>query len=117
MQIKIHNEGWIYFVISSIVTFLFIIFIPIIGIIFLILTVYIYYFFRDPIRAIPDGDLVVSPADGIITSIAESNPPIKIDTKVSYIKISIFLNIFNVHVNRLPVSGIIKKLIIFMESL
>ena len=110
MQIKIHNEGWLYFIISSIITFVFIIFIPILGILLLVLTFYIYYFFRDPMRSIPDEDLVVSPADGIITSIVEADPPIKVDTKVNYIKISIFLNIFNVHVNRIPVSGRIDSI-------
>ena len=108
MQFKIHKEGWIYLIISLILSIIFWPFLPILGILFFIFSCYIYYFFRDPDRLIPDHDLIISPADGIITYIGKSKLPINYQTNESFIKVSIFLNIFNVHVNRLPSSGIIK---------
>ena len=107
---KIHREGWVYFVISLIITILIFPFFQIIGIVFLILSLYIYYFFRDPDRYTPVEDFVISPADGIVTFVGEENPPINDNQNIKYIKISIFLNIFNVHVNRIPSSGLITKI-------
>ena len=111
MQIKIHQEGWIYFIVSSILTIIFFPFFPFIGIFFLVLSAYIFYFFRDPIRAIPTEDVIVSPADGLITYIGKSNAPKECNTKKQFLKISIFLNIFNVHVNRTPIAGKIKNIV------
>ena len=111
MQIKIHQEGWIYFIVSSILTIIFFAFFPFIGVFFLVLSAYIFYFFRDPIRAIPTEDVIVSPADGLITYIGKSNAPKECNTKNQFLKISIFLNIFNVHVNRTPIAGIIKNIV------
>ena len=111
MQIKIHQEGWIYFIISSILTILFFPFFPFISLFFLILSAYIFYFFRDPIRVIPTEDVIVSPADGLITYIGKSNAPKECNTKNQFLKISIFLNIFNVHVNRTPIAGKIKNIV------
>ncbi len=74
--------------------------------IFLILLIFTFYFFRDPERVVPLGDdILVSPADGLITSISEHK-----EGKKSYTKVSIFLSVFNVHIQRLPVSGQITKL-------
>ena len=111
MQIKIHNEGRTYFIISIILTIIFFPFFPIIGLFFLLISSYIFYFFRDPKRLIPNEEVIVSPADGIITYIGVSKGPNKgaLDNQ-QFLKISIFLNIFNVHVNRLPTSGVIKKI-------
>ena len=111
MQIKIHQEGWIYFIISSILTIIFFAFFPFIGIFFLVLSAYIFYFFRDPSRIIPKEDVIVSPADGIITYIGKSKAPKECNTKKLFIKISIFLNIFNVHVNRTPIAGKINNIV------
>ena len=111
MQIKIHQEGWIYFIVSSILTIIFFPFFPFIGIFFLVLSAYIFYFFRDPIRTIPTEDVIVSPADGLITYIGKSNAPKECNTKNQFLKISIFLNIFNVHVNRTPIAGKIKNIV------
>ena len=110
MQIKIHNEGRIYFIFTLILTIIVIPFYNFIGLILLIISVYVFYFFRDPNRNVPNEDFIVSPADGIVTFIGESDSPIDNDSNVKYIKISIFLSIFNVHVNRIPTSGIIKKI-------
>jgi len=110
MQFKIHNQGWVYFISSLIVTIILFPFFPTIGIILVIFTCYIFYFFRDPERSIPLDDVIVSPADGIVTYIGPSKDPIGLETKDQFFKISIFLNIFNVHVNRMPTSGIVKKI-------
>ena len=74
--------------------------------IFFILLIFTFYFFRDPERVIPLGDdILVSPADGLITNISEYK-----DGKKTYTKVSIFLSVFNVHIQRLPVSGQITKI-------
>ena len=74
--------------------------------IFLILLIFTFYFFRDPERVVPLGDdILVSPADGLITNISEYK-----EGKKSYTKVSIFLSVFNVHIQRLPVSGQITKI-------
>ena len=74
--------------------------------IFLILLIFTFYFFRDPERVIPLGDdILVSPADGLITNISEYK-----EGKKNYTKVSIFLSVFNVHIQRLPVSGQITKI-------
>ena len=111
MQIKIHQEGWIYFIVSSILTITSFPFFPFIGFFFFILSAFIFYFFRDPIRTVPTEDVIVSPADGLITYIGKSKAPKECNTKKLFIKISIFLNIFNVHVNRTPIAGKIKNIV------
>ena len=74
--------------------------------IFFILLIFTFYFFRDPERVIPLGDdILVSPADGLITNISEYK-----EGKKTYTKVSIFLSVFNVHIQRLPASGEIKKI-------
>ena len=110
MQLKLHNEGRIFLVSSNILTIIIMPFFTILGIFFGILSIFIFYFFRDPIRAIPNHDVVVSPADGQIVFIGESEYPEECSIKGKSIKISIFLDLYNVHVNRIPVSGIIKEI-------
>ena len=110
MQFKIHNEGKIYFIISIIMTIILFLFSIIIGLILLIISSYIFYFFRDPKRHVPVEDVIVSPADGVITYIGKSRSPDIEHDDQEFIKISIFLNIFNVHVNRFPTNGIIKRI-------
>jgi phosphatidylserine decarboxylase len=71
----------------------------------LILLIFTFYFFRDPERVVPIGDdILVSPADGLITNITETK-----EGKKTYIKVSIFLSIFNVHIQRLPITGEVTK--------
>ena len=90
MQIKIHNEGWTYFIVSIILTFISFLFLPIIGLILLILSFYIYYFFRDPERYIPIEDVIVSPADGIITYVGTSDGPESLKIIISLSKLVFF---------------------------
>ena len=111
MQLKIHNEGWIYLVSAIILTIIVTPFFVFIGIFFAILSIYIFYFFRDPNRIIPLDDFIVSPADGTITYIGETNNPLDIEKNNEvYTKVSIFLSIFDVHVNRMPIEGTIKEI-------
>jgi len=110
MKFKIHSEGWIYVIIFMILTIIFFPFFPIIGILLAILTLFIINFFRDPQRLIPVDDIIVSPADGTITYIGESEAPKESEINERFLKISIFLNIFNVHVNRVPTYGKVKKI-------
>ena len=71
----------------------------------LIVLIFTFYFFRDPERVVPIGDdILVSPADGLITNITEIR-----EGKKLYTKVSIFLSIFNVHIQRLPISGEVTK--------
>ena len=110
MKFKIHREGWVYVIIFSILTIIFFPFFPLIGILLAILTLFIINFFRDPQRLIPVDDIIVSPADGTITYIGESEAPKESEINKRFLKISIFLNIFNVHVNRVPTYGKVKKI-------
>ena len=72
----------------------------------LIILIFTCYFFRDPERVVPLGDdILVSPADGLITNISETK-----DGKKKYTKVSIFLSVFNVHIQRIPISGEIVKI-------
>ena len=110
MHFKIHNEGWSYFVIVLIIAIVIIPFYNIFGFLLFILAIFIYYFFRDPIRVVPNEDVIISPADGKVTYIGIEKAPKNLDIDQKFIKISIFLSIFNVHVNRMPITGTIVKI-------
>jgi phosphatidylserine decarboxylase len=71
------------------------------------LTIWCYYFFRDPERVTPDRDgIVVSPADGVVSMIEPAVPPVELGMDDRALtRISIFMNVFNCHVNRVPVAG------------
>ena len=91
MHLKIHNEGWVYLVSAIILTIIVTPFFIFLGIFLAIVSIYIFYFFRDPKRTIPLDDFIVSPADGIITYIGDTKTPIDIENKNEvYKKISIF---------------------------
>ena len=109
MHLRIHKEGWLYFVISCLISIVIIPFYTVLGIFLSLLSIYIFYFFRDPIRAVPNEDVVVSPADGLVTFVGESNSPLENNSDNNkYNKISIFLSIFDVHVNRMPIDASIS---------
>ncbi len=107
---KIHKEGYKFLAISIIVTFIFLLFSNFLGVIFILITIWVYYFFRDPERhSINDDNFLVSPADGLITDISEKNGPIELELEnKTYTKISIFMNVFNCHVNRTPLTGVVE---------
>lgn len=108
----IHKEGHPFIFIFIIVTFLLgIVFEPL-GWVGTVATLWCIYFFRDPARAIPDGNsFVVSPADGLVQKIEKAAPPAELGLGEGEVtRISIFLNVFDVHVNRIPISGEISEL-------
>tara|TARA_B100000963_G_scaffold38772_1_gene28873 strand:+ start:1611 stop:2255 length:645 start_codon:yes stop_codon:yes gene_type:complete len=109
---KIHKEGYKFLAISIIATFIILFFSKFFGLIFIFITIWVYYFFRDPERySINDDNFLVSPADGLITDISEKSGPIELNLEnTSYTKVSIFMNVFNCHVNRTPVSGQVKEI-------
>jgi len=76
------------------------------------LTIWCYYFFRDPKRTIPVRDgLLVSPADGVISLIEKTMPPPELDIeKEELTRISVFMNVFNCHVNRSPIAGKVMEI-------
>ena len=109
---KIHKEGYKFLAISIIFTLAVLLFSNFLGIIFILITIWVYYFFRDPDRiSINDDNYLVSPADGLITQISEEVGPADLNLENNtYTRISIFMNVFNCHVNRTPVSGKIQEI-------
>jgi phosphatidylserine decarboxylase len=107
-----HKEGHIFIGIAVASTMFFFFFWNFLGCVSLILTVWCIYFFRDPERVTPHCEgLVVAPADGVVTFVGVSKVPSELGMgEVEMQKISIFLSVFNVHVNRMPVAGVVKKL-------
>ena len=109
---KIHQEGYKFLVISVIITLISLSLTDFFGYIFILITIWVYYFFRDPERTIiNDESYLVSPADGLISSIKEVNGPVELglDNK-KFTRVSIFMNIFDCHVNRSPSNGEIKEI-------
>jgi len=111
LPIRIHPEGWRFIgAFAALSLALFYIAQPL-GWLGFILTAWCAYFFRNPKRVTPTQEgLIVSPADGLVCSIKTMPPPSEFDMgNTPHIRISIFLNIFDVHVNRIPIGGTILK--------
>ena len=107
-----HREGIKFILIFSVISLiLFFIYIPL-GWVGIGLTIWCYYFFRDPKRTIPVRDgLLVSPADGVISLIEKTMPPPELDIeKEELTRISVFMNVFNCHVNRAPIAGKVMEI-------
>ena len=109
---KIHKEGYKFLAISIIATFVILFFSKILGVLFIAITIWVYYFFRDPERySINNDSYLVSPADGLITNISEKSGPEELRLEnTSFTRISVFMNVFNCHVNRVPSSGKIEEI-------
>tara|TARA_Y100001935_G_scaffold214356_1_gene185464 strand:+ start:88 stop:732 length:645 start_codon:yes stop_codon:yes gene_type:complete len=109
---KLHKEGYKFLAISIIITFIVWLFSNFLTFIMLLITVWVYYFFRDPDRvAINDNSYLVSPADGLVTDISEINGPEELGLENNkYTRISIFMNVFNCHVNRTPIEGKVEEI-------
>ncbi len=109
---KIHKEGHKFLIISILITFFALLISKGLGLILFIITVWVYYFFRDPERiSINDDRFLVSPADGMILNISEVSGPKELNLEnKSYSKVSIFMNVFDCHVNRTPASGTIEEI-------
>ena len=110
---KIHSEGYKFLAIAIFVTIFLYLFSTFLGLLGLILTVWIYYFFRDPERiSIEDENYLTSPADGEILMIHEVDGPKELGLEgKKFTKISIFMNVFDCHVNRTPCSGKISEIL------
>mgnify|MGYP001350667981 CR=1 FL=1 len=110
---KLHREGYRFVAIAAVITFLLLLISKLLGLISLILTIWVYYFFRDPERfTIEDESYLVCPADGVISQIIETNGPKELGLEnKKFTRVSIFMNVFNCHVNRVPCSGKINKII------
>ena len=109
---KIHKEGYKFLAISILVTFILLFFSKFLGSLFLVITIWVYYFFRDPARySINNDSYLVSPADGLITDISEKSGPEELRLEnTSFTRISVFMNVFNCHVNRTPSSGKVTEI-------
>ena len=109
---KIHREGYKFLAISIIVTFLILLFSKFLGLVLILITIWIYYFFRDPERhSINDNKFLVSPADGLIIDISERTGPVELQLEnTTFTKVSIFMNVFNCHVNRTPLAGKVEEI-------
>ena len=109
---KIHKEGYKFLAISILITFLVLFFSKFLGSILILITVWVYYFFRDPERfSINDESYLVSPADGLVTDISEKSGPEELRLEnTTFTKVSIFMNVFNCHVNRIPTAGTIEEI-------
>ena len=109
---KLHQEGYKFLVISVVLTLILWSISDFFGFVFTLITVWVYYFFRDPERTIiNDETYLVSPADGRISSIQEINGPVELslDNK-KFTRVSIFMNVFDCHVNRAPSNGEIQDI-------
>ena len=110
---KIHTEGYKFIVIAVFITVVFLIINNFLGLIGILLTVWVYYFFRDPERTIiGDDSYLVSPADGEVIKVEEVDGPKELGLEnKKFKKISIFMNVFDCHVNRTPCSGIVEDIL------
>jgi phosphatidylserine decarboxylase len=109
----VHREGWRFVAIFAAVTLLlFWLGVPILPWVGVVLTLWCAYFFRDPERVTPQGQsLVISPADGVVSHIVDVVPPPELDLpRERHTRISVFMNVFDVHVNRSPLAGRITRL-------
>ena len=106
-----HREGYRFVAIFAAVTAVLFYLAEPLGWIGVCLTVWCYYFFRDPPRVTPLRDgLMISPADGVVSMIGPAVPPEELELgPAAMTRISVFMNVFNCHVNRLPISGTITK--------
>ena len=110
---KLHKEGYRFLTIAAVITFILLLISNFLGLISFVLTIWIYYFFRDPERfPINDEDYLLCPADGVISQIVEVNGPTELGLEnKKFTRVSIFMNVFDCHVNRIPSSGKITQII------
>jgi len=110
---KLHSEGYKFIVIAAVITIILYNFSSFLGLIGLVLTIWVYYFFRDPERVIiEDDNYLVSPADGEIIIVEEVDGPKELGLEnKKFNKISIFMNVFDCHVNRTPCKGKIEEIL------
>ena len=112
MRLPIHPEGWPFIAAACLFDLLLFVGAPLAGWLFLPVAIWVVAFFRDPQRRTPPGDnLVICPADGRLLPIVRAVPPAELGLGPDErIRLSIFMNVFNVHVNRIPCNGIVTTL-------
>ena len=110
---KIHSEGYKFLAIAIIVTIFLYVLSTFLGLIGLVLSIWVYYFFRDPERiSINDENYLISPADGEVLMVHEVDGPKELGLEDrKFTKISIFMNVFDCHVNRTPCEGKISEIL------
>ncbi len=110
---KIHTEGYKFLVIFVSATIILYFIHGFLGFIGLVLSIWVYYFFRDPERvSIDDDNYLTSPADGLVLQVLETNGPKELELEnKKFTKISIFMNVFDCHVNRTPCAGKISQIV------
>ena len=110
---KIHNEGYKFIVIFVVATIILYFIHGFLGFIGLVLSIWCYYFFRDPERIpINDENYLTSPADGLVLQVLDTNGPKELGLEnKKFKKVSIFMNVFDCHVNRSPCSGKIEEIL------
>ncbi len=109
---KVHPEGYKFFITFFGLSILAGSIFPLLGVIGFLLTVFILWFFRDPERNPPTQDSIVSPADGVVCKIDQTSPPEECNLNdMNFLRVCIFMNVFNVHVNRSPINAVIKDII------
>ena len=110
---KIHQEGYKFIIIATLITVVLYLLSNFLGLVGLVFTIWVYYFFRDPERvSINDENYLVSPADGLVVDVLETNGPKELGLENrNFKKISIFMNAFDCHVNRSPCSGKVSDII------
>ena len=110
---KIHPEGYKFLVIAILVTIFLYFFSGFLTLVSLVLTVWMYYFFRDPERvSINDDNYLVSPADGLVVQVEEVEGPKELSLEgKKFTKVAMFMNIFDCHVNRTPCDGKISEIL------
>ena len=110
---KIHPEGYKFLVIVIVLTIFLYFFSSFLGLLGLFLSVWVYYFFRDPERiSIKDDNYLVSPADGLVLQVYETSGPKELGLEnKKFTKVSIFMNVFDCHVNRTPCDGKVSDIV------
>ena len=108
----VHPEGWRFIAAFALVTLLLLFVSGLLAAVGLVLTIWCIYFFRDPPRVTPTREgLVVSPADGVVSAIAPAAPPAELGLGPEpRTRVSIFMNVFDCHVNRAPLAGTVARI-------
>ncbi|MBR7158957.1 MAG: phosphatidylserine decarboxylase [Alphaproteobacteria bacterium] len=110
---NIHMDGWKFVGLAALFAIVLGVISAPLGVIGWILTAYVFFFFRDPDRVTPIGDnFVISPADGLVNAITMAPPPAELEMgEEPVVRVSVFLSVFNVHINRVPATGTITRLV------
>ena len=111
---SVHPEGRKFALISAFIALaVYSLISPFLGWLLVLVTIWVATFFRDPIRTTPtDPNLIVAPADGLVTMISRVPPPPELagDLSGEFTRVSIFMSVFDVHINRSPIAGTIRKI-------